>query len=155
MRGLRGCVLRRGAVAVHRFLGPTVAATRRWAGAAAPSTATAFHTAADATIDRVMAAVEGATEAAGEKLDDVEMSDGVLTVQTASGTFVLNKQAPKLQLWLSSPVSGPHHYDADPPFSDAAAPGGAVAWKSDRDGHRLDRRLADELSSVLGTPVEC
>lgn len=40
---------------------------------------------------------------------DVSYSMGVLTVQVAPavGTYVINKQTPNRQIWLSSPVSGP------------------------------------------------
>lgn len=121
---------------------------------------TVFHEAADAYIDKVMAVVEAAADKAGENLEDVEFSDGVLSVQTSRGTFVLNKQAPKLQLWLSSPVSGPAHYDMSPAADVVAATvpppaPSALRWASDRDGHRLDERLTTELSGALGVPVEC
>lgn len=38
---------------------------------------------------------------------------GVLTavISEAFGTYVINKQAPNKQIWLSSPVSGPKRYD--------------------------------------------
>lgn len=39
---------------------------------------------------------------------DVQYSSGVLTACLGKhGTFVLNKQTPNRQIWLSSPVSGP------------------------------------------------
>merc|ERR1711915_671771 len=45
---------------------------------------------------------------------DVVLSQGVLTVNCEShGTFVLNKQSPNRQIWLSSPFSGPKRYDWD------------------------------------------
>ena len=37
---------------------------------------------------------------------------GVLTLQfPPAGTYVLNKQPPNKQIWLSSPISGPKRYD--------------------------------------------
>ena len=43
---------------------------------------------------------------------DTTLADGVLTVKLGShGTYVLNKQTPNKQIWLSSPVSGPYRYD--------------------------------------------
>jgi len=44
---------------------------------------------------------------------DVAYSQGVLTLRLGSehGTYVINKQAPNRQIWLSSPVSGPKRYD--------------------------------------------
>ena len=43
---------------------------------------------------------------------DVSLSNGVLTVQLPDvGTYVINKQAPNRQIWLSSPRSGPARFD--------------------------------------------
>ncbi len=43
---------------------------------------------------------------------DVVSADGVVNLRLGSrGTYVLNKQTPTRQLWLSSPVSGPWHYE--------------------------------------------
>ena len=54
---------------------------------------------------------------------DVSFSNGVLTVKlgqlksiksgqmTDGGTYVINKQTPNLQIWLSSPISGPKRFD--------------------------------------------
>jgi frataxin len=37
---------------------------------------------------------------------------GVLTLNfPPNGTYVLNKQPPNKQIWLSSPISGPKRYD--------------------------------------------
>ena len=44
---------------------------------------------------------------------DPTLADGVLTVKLGGkfGTYVINKQTPNRQLWLSSPVSGPARFD--------------------------------------------
>uniref|UniRef100_A0A0N4WWH1 ferroxidase n=1 Tax=Haemonchus placei TaxID=6290 RepID=A0A0N4WWH1_HAEPC len=44
---------------------------------------------------------------------DVTNAMGVLTVVISKeiGTYVINKQSPNRQLWLSSPISGPKRYD--------------------------------------------
>lgn len=41
------------------------------------------------------------------------LASGVLNVYLGSeeGTFVINKQSPNQQIWLSSPVSGPARFD--------------------------------------------
>src|ERR1700722_4301034 len=39
------------------------------------------------------------------------MQAGVLTLSTKHGDYVLNKQPPNKQIWLSSPISGPKRYD--------------------------------------------
>ena len=46
---------------------------------------------------------------------DVNLSGGVLTVVLPPfGTYVINKQTPNRQIWLSSPLSGPARFDFDP-----------------------------------------
>ena len=43
---------------------------------------------------------------------DTTLADGVLTVKlNEHGTYVINKQTPNQQIWLSSPVSGPYRFD--------------------------------------------
>ncbi|KAL1958151.1 hypothetical protein VTO42DRAFT_5006 [Malbranchea cinnamomea] len=43
---------------------------------------------------------------------EAEYSAGVLTINVPGvGTYVLNKQPPNRQIWLSSPISGPKRYD--------------------------------------------
>lgn len=34
-----------------------------------------------------------------------------MTLNTPHGTYVLNKQPPNKQIWISSPISGPKRYD--------------------------------------------
>lgn len=42
----------------------------------------------------------------------MEFSAGVLTVYIdGKGTWVINKQPPNRQIWLSSPISGPRRFD--------------------------------------------
>ncbi|WVW87048.1 iron donor protein CyaY [Kwoniella bestiolae CBS 10118] len=43
---------------------------------------------------------------------EVEYSSGVMTLLLPPhGTYVINKQPPNLQIWMSSPVSGPSRFD--------------------------------------------
>ncbi len=44
---------------------------------------------------------------------DITLTSGVLTVKLPEphGTFVINKQTPNQQIWLSSPQSGPARFD--------------------------------------------
>ena len=68
----------------------------------------------------------------------------MLTVRLgARGTFVLNKQAPNRQLWLSSPLSGPARYNL--------GPGGR--WLGARGGGDLLDRLAAELRELTAGAV--
>jgi frataxin len=43
---------------------------------------------------------------------DVSLASGVLNVSIPEyGTYVINKQTPNRQIWLSSPLSGPYRFD--------------------------------------------
>ena len=45
---------------------------------------------------------------------EVDFENGILTVELESGgQYVINKNAPSRQIWLSSPKSGAHHFDQD------------------------------------------
>ncbi|MCJ1250656.1 Mitochondrial chaperone Frataxin [Trapelia coarctata] len=69
-----------------------------------------YHQQADDYLNEVQQVVEEVQE---EREDvDVEFSAGVLTIIfPPNGTYVINKQPPNKQIWLSSPVSGPKRYD--------------------------------------------
>lgn len=104
----------------------------------------AFNTAADNFLEDIETAIEACDS---DIVEDLNYSDGVLTIDTTNGSFVLNKQAPNVQLWLSSPVSGPHHYNM------ITAADGTVTWISDRDQHNLATKLEAELTEVLSQKV--
>lgn len=74
---------------------------------------------------------------------DFDLSQGVLTLNTSKGTYVINRQPPNKQIWLSSPLTGPNRYDLV---------GGK--WTSLRDDGKLSELLLRELSDILGTSVE-
>ncbi|KAK6463590.1 Frataxin-like domain-containing protein [Scheffersomyces coipomensis] len=75
---------------------------------------------------------------------DSELNQGVLTVSLPPhGSYVINKQPPNKQIWLSSPVSGPKRYDLI---------GGR--WVTLRDETSLTDLLQDEISSALETQFE-
>ncbi|KAJ2335961.1 Mitochondrial matrix iron chaperone [Coemansia sp. RSA 2681] len=80
---------------------------------------------------------------------DIEYSSGVLTLRLgAKGTYVLNKQPPNKQIWLSSPVSGPERYDFDSEHG---------AWfcrqKDESLGTLLNREISDALGVKVALPV--
>ncbi|KAK2748843.1 Mitochondrial chaperone Frataxin [Onygenales sp. PD_40] len=59
----------------------------------------------------LLSEVETAQEENGADLE-AEYSAGVLNVTVPDkGVYVLNKQPPNKQIWLSSPISGPKRYD--------------------------------------------
>ncbi|GAA5989975.1 hypothetical protein JCM5350_002353 [Sporobolomyces pararoseus] len=67
---------------------------------------------------------------------------GVLTLKLGEekGTYVINKQPPNKQIWLSSPLSGPKRYDFDPKEK---------VWFYARDGSTMNGLLNEELRSLL------
>jgi len=47
-------------------------------------------------------------------IEDSHYSDGVLNIELRGKKFyVLNKQTPNRQIWLSSPISGPSRFEFD------------------------------------------
>ncbi|XP_043467982.1 frataxin homolog, mitochondrial [Leptopilina heterotoma] len=77
-----------------------------------------------------------------EHLEDADVSygDGVLTVKFGGsyGTYVLNRQTPNKQIWLSSPTSGPKRYD----FINNK-------WIYKHDGNSLHELLNSEIPSIV------
>ncbi|XP_024021022.1 frataxin, mitochondrial isoform X2 [Morus notabilis] len=69
----------------------------------------------------------------------------VLTLKLGElGTYVLNKQTPNRQIWLSSPVSGPYRFDWDP---------SAQAWIYRRNKANLLKLLEREMKQLCGEPL--
>ncbi|KAL1413666.1 hypothetical protein Q8F55_001445 [Vanrija albida] len=66
---------------------------------------------ADADMDTLHEAIEVLVEDFGAANWEVEYSSGVMTVTLPPvGTYVINKQPPNHQIWVSSPVSGPQRF---------------------------------------------
>ncbi|KAF2263150.1 arabinogalactan endo-1,4-beta-galactosidase [Lojkania enalia] len=94
-------------------------------------------------------------EAEQEKRQDleVEYSAGVLEVSIQSkGTFVLNKQPPNKQIWLSSPISGPKRFDwvVMGEAQNQKEGAGLGDWIYLRDGTSLTELIRKELGVELG-----
>ena len=97
-----------------------------------------FEARAGDTLARLMDRIE---DAAGDAAE-VDLEDGVLTVELESGgSYLLNRHAPSGELWLSSPVSGAGHF---------AWNAEAQSWRDRRGGGDLVERLERELSQALG-----
>ncbi|KHJ75489.1 frataxin [Oesophagostomum dentatum] len=73
---------------------------------------------------------------------DVTHAMGVLTVVVSKdvGTYVINKQSPNRQLWLSSPISGPKRYDLVD-----------HRWVYSHDNEALDSLLTREFRKIFGS----
>jgi frataxin len=74
---------------------------------------------------------------------------GVLSIEVPklNGTYVLNKQPPNRQIWLSSPVSGPKRFDwvvSGEGMNDKEG-SGIGDWVYLRDGSSLGELLRKEL----------
>ncbi|MCJ1453553.1 Mitochondrial chaperone Frataxin [Mycoblastus sanguinarius] len=100
-----------------------------------------YHKLSDAYIDTLVSHLEELQE---EREDvDVEYSAGVLTLLfPPAGTYVLNKQPPNKQIWLSSPVSGPKRFDWVASRDGATGEG---KWIYLRDGSTLSGLLEEEV----------
>ncbi len=69
-----------------------------------------FSTLADNTLTRLFDALEEVPEATF----DVDLEEGILAIEMENGgEYVINKNAAMGQIWVSSPVSGAHHFDRD------------------------------------------
>lgn len=98
-----------------------------------------FHRHADLSLGDLYGKLEEVVEDAGLPEADLEYSQGVLTLELGQhGTYVINKQSPNKQIWMSSPVSGPIRYDWQ-----------NGVWQYKRDGHQLHQRLQKELRKLL------
>uniref|UniRef100_A0A061S6R7 ferroxidase n=1 Tax=Tetraselmis sp. GSL018 TaxID=582737 RepID=A0A061S6R7_9CHLO len=99
-----------------------------------------YHRVADECMDELHDKIEVFLDDLGDSSYEVEYGMGVLTVKLGDkGTYVINKQTPNRQIWLSSPVSGPFRYD--PIHGD---------WVYRRDSHKLHDKLEAELSELTG-----
>ncbi|PWY87676.1 Frataxin [Aspergillus heteromorphus CBS 117.55] len=86
------------------------------AGAAAhvtepsPLTDEQYYDYAEHYLDQLQIEIERAQEEGSDI--EAEYSAGVMNIIVPGvGTYVLNKQPPNKQIWLSSPISGPKRYD--------------------------------------------
>lgn len=72
------------------------------------------------------------------------------------GTYVLNKQPPNKQIWLSSPLSGPKRYDWCASGDGQGEGGGTPAgqWVYSRDGSTLDQLIHEEIGVDLQEPFD-
>ncbi|KAF7722059.1 Mitochondrial chaperone Frataxin [Apophysomyces ossiformis] len=104
-----------------------------------------YHRLSDRTMDNMVEILESIGDETDLSGFDVEYAQGVMTLKLgANGTYVINKQPPNKQIWLSSPKSGPKRYDYDIKHH---------KWFYHRDNHTLDELLNEELSEILQKEV--
>ena len=100
-----------------------------------------FETLAQETIESLFEAAERELAEVAE----VDLEGGILNVELDDGRiYIINKHSPNRQIWLSSPLSGAHHFSFD---QDAGV------WASTRDAGQLINLLEDEFTSLKGGPV--
>lgn len=145
----RTCFARHAFRALPAEAGPSLATTatgeaRGMSGDA--MSAARFHAVADEMIGNLQEILEEWGEDNDVSDFDVSHEEGVMTLQMgAHGTYVINKQAPNRQVWMSSPVSGPLRYDYD---------ADRKVWFYARDGHLMHERLQEELTGMGGGTLD-
>lgn len=113
-----------------------------------------YHVVADEYLERLLRHLE---ELADDIQDvDVEYSAGVMSLAFKDvGTYVINKQPPNKQIWLSSPKSGPKRYDyvvLGDSFQDKQDTA-AGDWIYIRDGTTLSQLFIDEIGVDIRMPT--
>lgn len=114
-----------------------------------------YHNVANEYMERLLTHLEDLEERNDQV--DVEYNGGVLTVTFGPeiGTYVINKQPPSRQIWLSSPISGPKRYDyvmlgeGQHEKQDTAC----GEWLYMRDNTTLAELLKAELGVDMGMPT--
>ncbi|EKM83408.1 hypothetical protein AGABI1DRAFT_32410, partial [Agaricus bisporus var. burnettii JB137-S8] len=105
-----------------------------------------YHSLADSTMNTLLESLEVLVDDTGDSSYEVEYHSGVLTLRLGEhGTYVINKQPPNKQIWLSSPVSGPKRYD----YSESADD-----WVYSRDGRAMGELLNEELTKGFSRNVD-
>lgn len=124
---------------------------------AAEISAEKYHELADDYMNALLEKLEAMQEETEDI--DVEYSAGVLTLTfPPNGTYVINKQPPNKQIWLSSPTTGPKRYDYVmlSEGQDSKEGTGKSEWVYLRDGSTLTDLLQKEVGvdmSNLYAPI--
>ncbi|KAL3848932.1 hypothetical protein ACJIZ3_010814 [Penstemon smallii] len=104
-----------------------------------------FNRLANSTIQDLLEKLEEYGDSVEIDGFDVDYGNEVLTLKLGSlGTYVINKQTPNRQIWMSSPVSGPSRFDWDQ---------NARAWIYRRTKGDLVKVLESELKQLCGEPI--
>ncbi|KAK1318739.1 hypothetical protein QJS10_CPB04g01802 [Acorus calamus] len=105
-----------------------------------------FHKLADETIQNLLEKFEEYGDDIQLDGFDIDYGNQVLTLKLGDlGTYVINKQAPNRQIWLSSPVSGPSRFDWDRT---------SKAWIYRRSKANLLHLLEEEVAKLCGEPID-
>ncbi len=66
-----------------------------------------FSKIADSTLNSLVDIIED-EDKNGEI--DLDFLGDIISLKTASGTFIINKHSTIQEIWLASPISGPYHF---------------------------------------------
>merc|ERR1719273_2245090 len=103
-----------------------------------------YHAEADRVMDVITDLCDNLFDVTDDDFD-FKTASGVLNIDFGSkGVFVINKQAPNRELWLSSPISGPYHFQYNREHS---------KWISSKDGTCLFDVLNSEIAETVGSDV--
>ncbi|KAH0657188.1 hypothetical protein KY285_032070 [Solanum tuberosum] len=104
-----------------------------------------YHRLANATIHDLLDKLEEYGDSVDIDGFDVDYGNEVLTLKLGNlGTYVINKQTPNRQIWMSSPVSGPSRFDWDQ---------SSHGWIYRRTKANLQKVLEDELEKLCGSAI--
>lgn len=96
-----------------------------------------YNNISDEYLETLSDSLEDLTEKVA--LVEYELTEGVLKIYIPeNGHYVINKQKPNKQIWLSSPISGPKRYDLI-----------NGKWITLRDGTALTELLEEEISTGI------
>jgi frataxin len=104
-----------------------------------PLDSKAFEVQAEKTLHDIFEQID---DALGDVMD-VDIEAGILNIELENGSqYVINKQAPNLEIWLSSPLSGAKHFYFDEQQE---------SWIDTRAGGKLYDLLSNEMATASGT----
>ena len=97
-----------------------------------------FETMAEKTLNMLLDRID---DVLGDTFD-VDLNGGILNIELENGTqYVINKNAPNYEIWMSSPLSGASHYYLDEDLE---------TWIDTRTGDKFFKKLSLELSQCAG-----
>jgi iron donor protein CyaY len=73
---------------------------------------------------------------------DIDYDGEVLTIDSGEGQYVINRHSAAKQIWMVSPITGPHHFHVNDD-----------EWVNDQDENILDI-LTDEFTNNIGIKIQ-
>lgn len=98
-----------------------------------------YHTLSDETFEQILDELDSFFEENNIMEAEIDEEAGVMEINCSEGTYVINKQPPTKQIWLSSPLSGPKRFDYH-----------NNQWICLRDNEKLSQLLENEMNQIYG-----